>query len=71
MSMQLIDVGHGRKADFLLILLQLVVVSYVCCFFFSFFYDHFNNTKSTLIVCDRHPILLTHADIHEIYSRRY
>jgi hypothetical protein len=44
----------------------------VCCFFFSFFFNHSNNTKPpTITVHARHPILLTHTDIHQTYSRRH
>jgi len=71
MSIYLIDVGHGRNVDFLLVLLQFVVVCDVCSFFSSFFYDHSNNTKSTTTVRDRHPIPLTHTDVDQTYSRRH
>ncbi len=65
MSIHLIDVGHGRNADFLLVLQQRVVVCDMCYFFFfSFLYDHSNHTKPTITVRDRHPILLAHTDVH-------
>jgi hypothetical protein len=72
MLMHLIDIGHRRNADFLLVLLQLVVVCDVCYFFFffSFFCDHSNTAKSTSTVRDHHPTLLIQTAVPKIYSRR-
>jgi hypothetical protein len=45
-----------------------LLLSMTCVVSFSlFFCDYSTNTKSTITVCDRHPIILTYTNIRQTY----